>query len=114
MLDPNPINVYGRTKLEAERLVLQNPAHTVVRIVLTAGTSEHRNRSFVEDMCRTAKAGKDMTLYADEFRCPLPAGALPEHCGNWSNRTSQACIISAAASVSRAGKSENYLCPMVS
>lgn len=73
---PNPINVYGRTKLEAERVVLQNPAHTVVRIVLTAGTSEHRNRSFVEDMCRTAKAGKDITLYADEFRCPLPAGAV--------------------------------------
>src|SRR5574339_563213 len=23
--EPNPINVYGRTKLEAERLVLQNP-----------------------------------------------------------------------------------------
>ena len=56
--------------------MLQNPAHTVVRIVLTAGTSEHRNRSFVEDMCRTAKAGKDITLYADEFRCPLPAGAV--------------------------------------
>ena len=73
---PNPINVYGRTKLEAEQAVLQNPKHTVVRIVLTAGTSETRDRSFVEDMCRTAKAGKDMTLYADEFRCPLPAGVI--------------------------------------
>ena len=38
--EPNPINVYGRTKLEAEQTVLQNPRHTVVRIVLTAGTSE--------------------------------------------------------------------------
>jgi dTDP-4-dehydrorhamnose reductase len=74
--EANPINVYGRTKLEAERMVLQNPGHTVVRIVLTAGTSEHRDRSFVEDMCRVAKAGKDVTLYADEFRCPLPAGAV--------------------------------------
>src|SRR5678815_6162632 len=36
--DPHPISVYGRTKLEAERVVLLNPAHTVVRIVLTAGT----------------------------------------------------------------------------
>jgi dTDP-4-dehydrorhamnose reductase len=74
--EPNPINVYGRTKLEAEQAVLQNPRHTVVRIVLTAGTSETSNRSFVEDMCRTAKAGKDMTLYEDEFRCPLPAGVI--------------------------------------
>jgi dTDP-4-dehydrorhamnose reductase len=74
--EPNPINVYGQTKLEAERAVLQNPRHTVVRIVLTAGISETGDRSFVEDMCRTAKAGKDVTLYADEFRCPLPAGVI--------------------------------------
>ncbi|HSL04601.1 MAG TPA: sugar nucleotide-binding protein, partial [Nitrospiraceae bacterium] len=29
--EPNPINVYGQTKLEAEQAVLQNPRHTVVR-----------------------------------------------------------------------------------
>lgn len=74
--EPNPINEYGRTKLEAERVVLQNPLQTVVRIVLTAGTSEGGNRSFVEDMSRAARAGYDVTLYADEFRCPLPAGVV--------------------------------------
>jgi dTDP-4-dehydrorhamnose reductase len=74
--EPNPINVYGKTKLEAEQAVLQNSGHTVVRIVLTAGTSERGDRSVVEEMCRTAKAGKDVTLYADEFRCPLPAGVI--------------------------------------
>lgn len=74
--NPNPINVYGQTKLEAERAVLQNPGHTVVRIVLTAGTSENGDRSFVEDMCRAARAGNNVTLYADEFRCPLPAGVI--------------------------------------
>lgn len=74
--EPSPINVYGQTKLEAEQTVLRNPGHTVVRIVLTAGTSETGDRSFVEDMCRTARAGKDVTLYADEFRCPLPAGVI--------------------------------------
>ncbi|MHC9061770.1 SDR family oxidoreductase [Nitrospira sp. CMX1] len=74
--DPNPINVYGQTKLEAEQRVLQNPRHTVVRIVLTAGTSLNGDRSFVEDMSRVAKSGKTMTLYGDEFRCPLPAGVI--------------------------------------
>ena len=74
--EPNPINVYGLTKLEAEQAVLQSPRHTVVRIVLTAGTSETGDRSFVEEMCRTAMAGKDVTLYADEFRCPLPAAVI--------------------------------------
>jgi dTDP-4-dehydrorhamnose reductase len=74
--EPHPINVYGQTKLEAEQAVLQNSRHTVVRIVLTAGASEHGDRSFVEDMCRAARAGKAITLYADEFRCPLPAGII--------------------------------------
>jgi len=73
---PSPINFYGKTKLEAERLVLENPRHTVLRIVLTAGASLHGDRSFVEDMCRMAQSGKSMTLYADEFRCPLPAGVI--------------------------------------
>jgi dTDP-4-dehydrorhamnose reductase len=74
--EPTPINIYGKTKLEAEQVVLQNPRHTVVRIVLTAGTSQNGDRSFVEDMCRAATTGKDVTLYADEFRCPLPAGVI--------------------------------------
>ncbi len=74
--EPKPINFYGKTKLEAEQLVLQNPRHTVVRIVLTAGTSQNGDRSFVEDMRRAAKSGASITLYADEYRCPLPAGAI--------------------------------------
>jgi dTDP-4-dehydrorhamnose reductase len=73
---PKPINVYGQTKLEAEQAVLRNPKHTVVRIVLTAGTSDTGDRSFVEDMCRAATSGNDVTLYADEFRCPLPAAVI--------------------------------------
>jgi dTDP-4-dehydrorhamnose reductase len=76
MDEPNPINVYGETKLEAERVVLLNPRHTVARIVLTSGTSQNGDRSFVEDMCLAAKAGKDVTLYADEMRCPLPAAVI--------------------------------------
>ena len=74
--EPNPINVYGRTKLDAEQAVLRNQRHTVLRIVLTAGTSQDADRSYVEDMVRSAKAGKNVPLFADEFRCPLPAGVI--------------------------------------
>ncbi len=74
--EARPINVYGRTKLDAEQAVRRHARHTVLRIVLTAGTSRHGDRSFVEDMCRTARAGQNVTLYADEFRCPLPAGVI--------------------------------------
>ena len=82
----NPINVYGQTKLEAEHQVLQNPRHTVLRIVLTAGTSLNGDRSFVEDMRRTARSGKAMRLYGDEFRCPLPAGVIARAVWELMNR----------------------------
>lgn len=72
----NPLNVYGQTKAEAEQVVLQNPAHAVIRIALTAGTSPTRDRSFVEDMVRAVANGTRLTLFTDEFRCPIPAGTL--------------------------------------
>lgn len=72
----HPLNVYAQTKAEAEQVVLENPAHAVVRIALTAGTSPSGDRSFVEDMRRAAAKGQRLTLFTDEFRCPLPAGAL--------------------------------------
>lgn len=107
---PNPINVYGRTKLEAERIVLQNARHTVLRLVLTAGTSLHGDRSFVEDMCRAARAGKDVTLYADEFRCPLPAGVIARALWECWNRTGPVSIILAGGSGSRGGRSGRRSC----
>ncbi len=70
----NPLNVYGETKAEAERLVLHNPRHSVIRVGLNAGTSPTGDRSFVEDMRNSVKGGKPLTLFTDEFRCPLPAG----------------------------------------
>lgn len=72
----NPLNLYGRTKVEAEQVVLQNPAHAVVRIALTAGTSPTRDRSFVEDMVRAVAKGQKLTLFTDEFRCPIQAGTI--------------------------------------
>jgi dTDP-4-dehydrorhamnose reductase len=74
--EARPINVYGQTKLEAEQIVLQNPRHTVVRIVLTAGTSKSGDRSFIEEMRRMARSGGRVTLFEDEYRCPLPAGVI--------------------------------------
>ena len=73
--DPvNPLNVYGETKAEAERIVRQNPRHSVIRLTLNAGTSSTGDRSFVEEMRNSVKGGRPLTLFTDEFRCPLPAG----------------------------------------
>lgn len=73
--DPvNPIHVYGETKAEAERVVLRNPRHLVVRTSINAGISAGGNRSFNEQMHRSLlSAGSGMKLFTDEFRCPIHA-----------------------------------------
>jgi dTDP-4-dehydrorhamnose reductase len=72
----HPVNVYGRTKAEAEELILRNPTHTAIRVALTAGSSASGDRSFVEDMRKACRCGHTLTLFTDEFRCPLPAGVV--------------------------------------
>ncbi len=72
----NPINRYGETKAAAEEIVLSNPRHTVIRLALTAGTSATGDRSFVEDMRRSAGRNQRLTLFTDEFRSPVPAGVV--------------------------------------
>jgi len=48
----------------------------VVRLALTAGTSLTGDRSFVEDMRRSAERDQRLTLFTDEFRNPVPAGVV--------------------------------------
>ena len=69
----NPLSVYGETKAEAERLVLANPNHTVIRTSLNGGTSPAGNRGFNEDIRCAWEAGRTLKLFTDEFRCPIPA-----------------------------------------
>lgn len=71
---PNPLHPYGETKLAAEEMVLKNPRHLVVRTSLNGGASPSGNRAFNEQLRRSLRAaGQGMTLFTDEFRCPIPA-----------------------------------------
>ena len=70
---PNPLSVYAETKVEAERVVLTNPRHTVIRTSLNGGASPTGDRGFNEEMRRAWQGGRTLTLFTDEFRCPLPA-----------------------------------------
>jgi dTDP-4-dehydrorhamnose reductase len=70
--EPNPLNVYARTKLEAERVVLSNPRHTVVRTSLNAGTAA-RGDTFNEQWRSAWQRGEALNLFTDEFRCPMAA-----------------------------------------
>ena len=71
---PNPLHLYGETKLAAEAAVLKNPRHLVIRTSINGGVSQAGNRAFNEQLRRSfQQAGPGMTLFRDEFRCPIPA-----------------------------------------
>ncbi len=71
---PNPLHLYGETKLAAEELVLRNPGHLVVRTSINGGVSPAGNRAFNEELRRSMQSsGQGMKLFTDEFRCPIPA-----------------------------------------
>ena len=69
----NPLSVYGKTKAEAERIVLANPRHSVLRTSLNFGQSLTGDRAFNEPMRRAVERGETLHLFTDEFRCPIPA-----------------------------------------
>ena len=70
---PNPLTVYGETKVAAERLVLTNPKHTVIRTSLNAGATPRGDSSFNEQLRAAWKRDEVTKLFADEFRSPIAA-----------------------------------------
>ncbi len=70
---PNPLNVYATTKADAEKIVLTNRRHTVVRTSLNAGTSPTRDKAFNEQMVKAWTRRETLKLFVDEFRSPIPA-----------------------------------------
>jgi dTDP-4-dehydrorhamnose reductase len=69
----NPLSIYAETKVAAERIVLANPEHTVIRTSLNGGASPAGNRGFNEELRRAWQAGQSQRLFTDEFRTPIPA-----------------------------------------
>lgn len=67
---PNPINVYGRTKLEGDNYVLQNCRRSF--ILRTAGVYGE-GKNFVNTMMRLAKEGSSIRVVADQIMSPTSA-----------------------------------------
>jgi dTDP-4-dehydrorhamnose reductase len=70
---PNPLQVYGKTKLAAEQAIAGHPQHIILRISLTGGRSRTGDRGFNEEMENAWKAGRTLNLFTDEYRAPMPA-----------------------------------------
>ena len=75
-IDPiNPLSVYAETKTAAEKIVLANPLHTVIRTSLNGGISPTGDRGFNEEIRHAWQRQRTLRLFTDEFRCPIPAVA---------------------------------------
>ncbi len=69
---PAPVNVYGRSKLDAERAITPLPRMLVVRIPLLYGgpVDAARETTFTQQ-ARSLRSGVALPLFDDEFRTPL-------------------------------------------
>jgi dTDP-4-dehydrorhamnose reductase len=75
--DRKPLNYYGETKLQAENLATSLCETTVVlRTSLLLGKSPRGSRSLDERLITDLRAGKNLTLFTDEFRNPIRASTL--------------------------------------
>lgn len=70
---PNPLSVYGVTKVDAEEVVLQNARNIVIRTSINGGVSPTGDRGFNEQMKIAWKQGRSLTLFVDEYRSPIAA-----------------------------------------
>ncbi len=69
----NPLSIYAETKVVAEKVVLSNPRHLVIRTSLNGGESPSGDRGFNEEMRNAWATGKTLKLFTDEYRCPIAA-----------------------------------------
>ena len=69
--DPvHPLSVYGRSKLEGERLVRrENPRAIVIRTSVVYGP-EPQGKNFVYQLLRRARAGETMRVPTDQYSTP--------------------------------------------
>ena len=69
---PDPVNVYGRTKLDAEGIVLSSIAPTlIIRSNSVIGPSLGWGESFTDMLLRKLRGGERLILFEDQYRSPI-------------------------------------------
>ncbi len=70
--DANPITVYGKTKLEAEKIITQIlPDVTIIRPSLMYGAPANNKKGFLYWMKSKAENGENVPLFFDQLRTPV-------------------------------------------
>ena len=68
---PDPLNVYGRTKLDAEEQVASTCTQwVIVRLALSYGMTRGAKGDWTLAMRRALAAGRTLRLFTDQFRTP--------------------------------------------
>ena len=70
----NPINIYGASKLEGERLVIQN--NSMSQVIRTSWVYSTHGNNFVKTMIRLMKERNSINVVDDQFGSPTYAGDL--------------------------------------
>ncbi len=77
---PAPTNLYGQTKLMAEREILEHNTEdpVILRIPILMGNSPSGQRSLHEKLIAAIQAGEKPKLFCDEMRQPCSASNVAE------------------------------------
>jgi dTDP-4-dehydrorhamnose reductase len=70
------VNVYGRTKAEAEFVVLESHSLALVLRVNFYGWGPNYRSSFSDLVVKTLRTGKELTLFTDVFYTPIIAESV--------------------------------------
>jgi dTDP-4-dehydrorhamnose reductase len=73
---PNPLSVYARTKLDAERAIAEENPEAIIARVNLFGWSLNGKRSLAEFFFNNLTAGKPVMGFTDVYFCPLLANHL--------------------------------------
>ena len=79
--EPHPINVYGRSKLESERVALQHPRGVVARTSTLFGPDR---MNFCDYVVLQVRAGQPVDAFADQVTSPTYTADLAEGIGDLS------------------------------
>jgi dTDP-4-dehydrorhamnose reductase len=86
----NPIGVYGRSKLEGEKLVRQNnPAHLILR---TSWVYSPFSTNFVKTMLRLAAQQEEISVVADQHGNPTSALDIADAIGAILRRSTDSLV----------------------
>lgn len=81
--EPNPLSVYARSKVDAERLLLNDTYlnYSIVRTIIVFGVANNLTRTNIVSWAKDALSkGQEMRIIDDQFRAPTWADDLAWAC----------------------------------